>query len=160
MTTDEETKANIIRSSQNWMLTSNTQTTQTAMRIRVTLEDVTILGYCNGLTIAMSLSMLIPVIMNSDVPARNNPIVASALSKINFRFSDREYKPTMPSVMEIGCAIKPTLRSVDARPQSNRLDGERRDGVFHTPYSTNAFPVIATQASAKFTTQLAMMMTC
>ncbi|KAK2571468.1 hypothetical protein P5673_004069 [Acropora cervicornis] len=60
---------------------------------------------------------------------------------------DREYKPTKTSVMKSGCAIKPTIRSVDARPQSNRLDGERRDGVFHTPYSTNAFPVTATNAS-------------
>ena len=55
--------------------------------------------------------------------------------------------------------MKPTLKSVLARPQSNKMDGDRRDGVFHTPYKTNAFPKIATKARAKFTRQLAMMMT-
>ncbi|XP_074609228.1 uncharacterized protein LOC141863554 isoform X1 [Acropora palmata] len=56
--------------------------------------------------------------------------------------------------MKTGCAIKPTLRSVDARPQSNRLDGERRDGVFHTPYKNSAFPVTATNASGFYVGEL------
>ena len=79
---------------------------------------------------------------------------------INFRLTDRENKPTKLLAMKIGCAMKPTLKSVLARPQSNRMDGERRDGVFHTPYKTNAFPKIATKARGKLTTQLAMMMSC
>ena len=77
---------------------------------------------------------------------------------INFRFTALENKPTKLLAMKIGCAMKPTLRSEHARPQSNRMNGERRDGVFHIPYKNNAFPVIATKARAKLTTQLAMMM--
>ena len=49
---------------------------------------------------------------------------------------------------------------MDASPQSSRVDGERRAGAFHTPYNTNAFPLIATKARATFTTQLVMMMKC
>ena len=105
---------------------------------------------------AMSLSMLIPAIINNETPHRELTIIWCTFVSANVRFSDREYKPTKPSVMKIGCAIKPTLRSVDARPQSNRMDGERRDGVFHTLYSTNSFSMIATNASGKFTKQLAM----
>ena len=109
---------------------------------------------------AMSLSMLIPVIMASETPHRQNPVVTNILLNINFRFTDRENNSTKLLAMNIGCAMKPTLKSVLARPQSNRMNGERRDDVFHTPYKTNAFPNIATKARAKLATQLAMMMTC
>ena len=104
--------------------------------------------------------MLIPVTMNSEVPHRDNPIVWYAFSNISLRFSNWVYKFMKLPAMTSGCTIRPTHRSVDARPQSNRMDGERRDGVFHTPYNTNAFPVIARKARAKFTTQLAVMMKC
>ena len=102
--------------------------------------------------------MLIPVIIANEIAHRHNPIISYILMNINFRFTDRENKPTKLLAMKIGCAMKPTLRSEHARPQSNRMNGERRDGVFHIPYKNNAFPVIATKARAKLTTQLAMMM--
>lgn len=103
--------------------------------------------------------MLIHVIIANELPHRHDPIVPNILMNIKFRFTDRENKATKFLAMNIGCAKKPTLKSVLARPQSNRMDGERRDGVFHTPYKTNAFPNIALKARAKLTTQLAMMMT-
>ena len=107
----------------------------------------------------MSLSMLIPVIIANELPHRHEPIVKYMLMDINFRFTDRVDNSTKLLAMNIGCAMTPTLKSVLARPQSNRMNGERRDGVFHTPYKTNAFANIATKARAKLTTQLAMMMT-
>ena len=107
---------------------------------------------------AMSLSMLIPVIIASETPHRHNAIILYILMNINFRFTDRENNSTKLLAMKIGCAMTPTLKSVLDRPQSNRMDGERRDGVFHTPYKTNAFANIATKARAKLTTQLAIMM--
>ena len=108
---------------------------------------------------AMSLSLLIPVVTASETPQRHNAIALYILMNINSRFTDGENNHKKLLAMNIGCAMKPTLKSVLARPQSNRMDGERRDGVFHTPYKTNAFPVIAAKARAKLTTQLAMMMT-
>ena len=108
---------------------------------------------------AMSLSMLIPVIMANETPHKHNAIIKNIFLNINFRFTDRENNSRKLLAMNIGCAMTPTLKSVLARPQSNRMNGERRDGVFHTPYKTNAFPNIATKARAKLTTQLAMMMT-
>ena len=107
----------------------------------------------------MSLSMLIPVIIANELPHRHDPIVPYISKNINFRFTDRENNSTKPVAAIIGCAMKPTLKSVLARPQSNRMNGERRDDVFHTPYKTNAFAKIATKARDKFTIQLAMMMT-
>ena len=109
---------------------------------------------------AMSLSILIPVVIASETPHRHDGMATFILLNINFRFTDRENKPTKLLAMKIGCAMKPTLRSEHARPQSNRMNGERRDGVFHTPYKTNTFPKIATKARGKFTTQLAVIMTC
>ena len=109
---------------------------------------------------AMSLSMLIPVVIASETPHRQNAIVLCIFMNINFRFTDRENNSTKLLPTNIGCAMTPTLKSVLARPQSNRMNGERRDGVFHTPYKTNAFPNIATKARAKLTTQLVMIMTC
>ena len=79
---------------------------------------------------------------------------------INLRLRDRENKSTKLLAMKIGCAMKPTLKSVLVRLQSNSMDGERGDGVFHTPNKTNAFPIKATKARGKLTTQLAVMMTC
>ena len=152
---DELREANRTRSSQNTELATNTETIQIATRIWVTLEDLTMLGYCSGLWMAMSLSMLITVITANELPHRNDPIVQYILENINFRLTDRENNSTKLLAMNIGCAMKPTLKSVVARPQSSRMDGERRNGVFHTPYKTNAFP----KARAKFTIQLAMMMT-
>ena len=100
--------------------------------------------------------MLITAIIANELPHRHDPIVVDILMNYNnFRFTDRENNPTKLVAMNIGCAMKPTLKSVVARPQSSRMDGERRNGVFHTPYKTNAFP----KARAKFTIQLAMMMT-
>ena len=107
----------------------------------------------------MSLSMLIPVIIANELPQRQEPIVKYMLMDNNFKFKECENSSRKLLAMNIGCAMKPTLKSVLARPQSNRMDGERRDGVFHTPYKTNAFPNIATKARAKLTTQLALMMT-
>ena len=103
--------------------------------------------------------MLIPVIIANELPHRHDPIAKNMLMNNNFRFTDCENSSTKLFAMNIGCTMKPTLKSVLARPQSNRMNGERRDGVFHTPYKTYAFPVIATKARAKLTTQLAMMMT-
>ena len=104
--------------------------------------------------------MLIPVIIANELPLRHDPIVLVILKNINFRFTDRENNSTKLFAMKIGCAMKPTLKSVLARPQSNNMDGERRDGVLHTPYKTNAFPKIATKARDKLRTQLVMMITC
>ena len=146
--------------SQNLLQAVIALTAQMATRIQVTLEDVTMLGYCNGLTMAMSLSMLIPVIVSSEVPHRDNEIVLCAFSTIRFGFSDRENESIRCPAMKSGWAIKPTQTSVDARPQSNRMDGERRAGVFHTAYKTIAFPVIAAKARGMLTTQLATMMNC
>ena len=146
--------------SQNWVLAANAVTAKMATRIQTTLADVTMLGYCNGLTMAMSLSMLFPIIMNSEAPHRDNPIVWYVFSNIFLRSSDRENDSIKFPAMKSGWAIKPTQRSEDARPQSNRMDGERRAGVFHTAHKTNAFPVIATKARGMFTTQLAIMMNC
>ena len=160
MSTDEQIRAYRTRSSQNSELPANIETIQIATMIRVTLEDVTMLGYCSDLWMAMSLSMLIPAIIANELPHRQNPVVAFMWMNINFRFTDRENNTTKLLAMKIGCAMKPTLKSVLARPQRNRMNGERRDGVFHTPYKTNAFPKIATKARAKLTTQLAMIMTC
>ena len=85
-------KAKKICLSQNWVLTSNAQTAQMTTLIRVTLEDVTMLGYCSGLTMAMSLSMLIPAIIISEVAQRLIPTVVYASIITCFRFSDCEYK--------------------------------------------------------------------
>ena len=109
---------------------------------------------------AMSLSILIPVVIASETPHRHDGMATFILLNINSRFTDRENKPTELLAMNIGCAMKPTLKSVLARPQSNNMDGERRDGVLHTPYKTNAFPKIATKARDKLRTQLVMMITC
>ena len=160
MSTAEQIKASRTCFSQKLELAANIATIQIATRMRVTLEDVTVLGYCSGLWMAMSLSMLIPVIMASETPHKQNAIITNIFSNINFRFTDRENNSMKRLAMKIGCAMTPTLKSVLARPQSNRMDGERRDGVFHTPYKTNAFPKIATKARAKFATQIAMIMTC
>ena len=108
----------------------------------------------------MSLSMPILFIIASETTHRYNPIISYILKNINFRFTDRENKPTKLLAITIGCAMKPRLKAVVARLQSNRMNGERRDGVIHTPYKTNVFPSIATKARAKLTTQLAMMITC
>ena len=92
MNTDEEIEAYSTWLSQNLVQAVNALTAKIAKRIRVTLEDVTMLGYCNDLTMAMSLSMLIPVTIGNEVPHRGNPIASYAFSNISFRFSDREYK--------------------------------------------------------------------
>ena len=156
-----EIKAKEIRVSQNWVIAANAQTAQMTARIRVTLEDVTMLGYCSGLTMATSLSTLIPTIINSEAGQKVLATVRYA-SIISFRLSDCEYKPMKLVAIKKGCATEPTKRSADASPQSNRVNGERRAGVFHTPYNTNAFPLIATNARATFATHfnLAMMMKC
>ena len=83
---------------------------QIATRIQVTLEDVTMLGYCSGLWTAMSLSMLIPVIIANEPPHRHDPIVPYIIKNINFRFTDRENNSTKLVAMVIGCAMKPTLK--------------------------------------------------
>ena len=49
MNTDEQREANRTRSSQNTELADNIETIQIATRIRVTLEDVIMLGYCSDL---------------------------------------------------------------------------------------------------------------
>ena len=77
--------------------------------------------------------MLIPVIIANEIAHRHNPIISYILMNISFRLTDCENKSTKRLAMKIGCAMKPTLKSVLARPQSNRMDGERREGVFHTP---------------------------
>ena len=153
-------KARKIRLAQKLVLTTNAQTAQMTTRIRVTLGELTMLGYCSGLTMAMSLSRLIAAIIHSEAAQRVIPAVRYASRITCFRLSGFEYKPMKPLAIKKGCAIKPTQRSVDARPQINRMDGERRAGVFHTPYNTNAFPLIATKARATFATQLAMMIKC
>ena len=153
-------KANKVGVPQNRVIAPNAQTAQMTTSIRVTLEVVTMLGYCSGLTMAMSLSILIPAIINSEVAQRLIPTVIYAWIITCFRLSDCEYKLTKLLTIKNGCATKPTKRSVDASPQSNMVDGERRAGVFHTPYNTNAFPLIATKARGTFATQLAMMMKC
>ena len=112
MNTDELREANRTRFSQNSELPANIVNIQIATRIRVTLEDVTMLGYCSGLWMAMSLSMLIPVIIANEIAHRHNPIIRYISMIINSRFTDRENKPTRPLAMKIGCAMKPTLKSV------------------------------------------------
>ena len=104
--------------------------------------------------------MLIPAITNSEAAQKVVPTVRYASITTYFRLSDFEYKPMKLLAIKKGCAIKPTQRSVDARPQINRMDGYRRAGVFHTPYNTNAFQLIATKARATFTTQIVMMIKC
>ena len=48
----------------------------------------------------------------------------------------------------------PTARSESAKPHSKIIEGERRVGVFHTPYNTNVFPTNDVKAKGIFTTQL------
>ena len=49
MNKEEQIEANRTRSSQNTELVANIETIQIATGIGVTLEDVTMLGYCGGL---------------------------------------------------------------------------------------------------------------
>ena len=157
MNIPEAIEGNRILSSQNWVVPTNTETAQIAKRIQVTLRTVTMLGYCSGFTMAMSLSRLIPEIMHRDAPQRENPVALYPILNVSFSFSGRGYKWFRLLAMKRGCTIKPTAKSVDARPHSNRIEGERSDGVFHTAYSTITFPMVAVKASAMFTTQFTNM---
>ena len=60
---------------------------------------------------AMSLSMLIPVMIASETPHRHDAIVTYILMIIKPGFTDRENKPTKLLAMKKGCAMKPTLKS-------------------------------------------------
>ena len=108
-------KENNVGVPQNRVIAPNAQTSQMTTRIRVTLEDVTMLGYCGGLTMAMSLSTLIPAIINSEVARRLIPTVVYASIITCFRLSDCEYKLLKLLIIKNGCATKPSKRSEDAR---------------------------------------------
>ena len=129
-------------------------------RIQVTLEDVTMLVYWNGLTMAVILSTLIPAIINSEASHRLTPTIIYGSINTGFRLSDCEYNSVKLLALKRVCVIKPTQRSGDASSQCNRMDGKRRAGAFRTLYNTNGFPLIATKARATFTIQLATMMKC
>ena len=59
-----------------------------------------------------------------------------------------------------GWTTRPTARSVVASPQSKIIDGERREGVFHTTDKTRALPMIVVTRSRMLITQLDTMSFC
>lgn len=119
---------------------NDTQLDETAIKIRLV---VTMAWYLKWRLKARWRSMAIPLIVNRDAQAVINPRDSSRILVVQYMVNWLPWSSPILCTTNAGWAMRPTVKSLNAKQQRKTLDCVWSCGVFQTARITTAFPKIA-----------------